>query len=75
MENLDVIKKAINANRGGYKDATDQKIVMIWRSLPAETQAEYISKSKKAKGKSNAGITRQGSQDNNSPGDGPEKTS
>lgn len=47
------IKKAVLANRGGFREATMSQIMAVWNSLTSETQQEYID-SLKEEGKQDA---------------------
>jgi len=44
------IRKAILKHRGALKNATDDQILTIWRSLDDETQKKYLEKVKDAAG-------------------------
>ena len=41
-QSMENIRKAICKNRGGWSDATDQQIMIIWRELPPDTQKQYL---------------------------------
>ena len=36
------IREAICANRGGLGKASDSQIMIIWKSLPADVQKQYL---------------------------------
>lgn len=38
---IETIRKAICANRGGHEQTDDSGIMMLWNSLPAETREQY----------------------------------
>ena len=42
MPNIKKIREAVLNNCGGMEPASDQAIMIIWRSLPAETQKKYM---------------------------------
>ena len=47
--NMQKIRQAILANRGGFEKAGDSEIMMIWNSLDADTQKQYSEKVKNSK--------------------------
>ena len=59
MPSKQKIREAVLKNRGGLSEADDQQIMIIWRSLDAETQQKYLD-SIKAKESKNAVSTRSG---------------
>ena len=48
---IERIRQAILANRGGLKEATDEQIITIFNSLDSETQKQYLSSIEEGKGK------------------------
>ena len=42
MESIKQIRAAVTANRGGFKDASDQQILAIWRHLDEATRQQYL---------------------------------
>jgi len=50
MAGITQIRKAVTKHRGGLKNATDDQILTIWRSLDDETQKKYLEKVKDAAG-------------------------
>lgn len=36
------IREAVCTNRGGLEEATDEQIMIIWSSLPADVQKQYL---------------------------------
>ena len=54
---MDIIRKAIIKNRGGFEKASDGQIMIIWNSLDETTQQKYLQSvspkgaSKERKGK------------------------
>lgn len=49
------IREAVCANRGGLDSATDEQIMIIWGSLPADVQKQYLESIKERKGKDATG--------------------
>jgi len=47
------IREAVLANRGGLETASDEQIMIIWQSLSADVQKQYLE-SIKGKEKTNA---------------------
>ena len=47
------IREAVLANRGGLETASDEQIMIIWQSLSADVQKQYLD-SIKEKEKTNA---------------------
>jgi len=39
---IKTIRKAVLANRGGLEEASDEQIMIIWQSLPADIQKQYL---------------------------------
>jgi len=50
----EIIRQAILMHRGGLKEATDAQLKIIWDSLTAETQKQYLENAKKERKGSNA---------------------
>jgi len=49
MKNIQQIRAAILANRGGFKDASDTEILTVWQSLDEQTQKQYLESIKERK--------------------------
>lgn len=43
MTDIKNIRKAITANRGGLKNATDEQLWIIWQTLDDETRTKYLN--------------------------------
>ncbi len=54
---IDKFREAICQNRGGHENASDEKIMLIWKSLDPDVQKQYLE-SVKTKGKDNANSMR-----------------
>ena len=39
---MELIRKAVTKNRGGFKEATDSQIMIIWGSLDETTKEAYL---------------------------------
>ena len=46
---IERIRKAVTAHRGGLEEATDDQIRIIWDSLDAATQKQYLDNIKEGK--------------------------
>ena len=48
---MEIIRQAVLAHRGGLENATDNQIMIIWRSLDEQTQKQYLESVKERKAK------------------------
>jgi len=49
MKKTETIRAAVLRNRGGLEKATDSQIMIIWDSLTAKTQKQYLDSVKEEK--------------------------
>lgn len=54
MKKIETIRAAILRNRGGLEKATGSQIMLIWNSLTAETQKQYLDSVKEERKDSDA---------------------
>jgi len=46
-QNVKKIRDAICANRGGWLNASDQEIIILWESLDKQTRDAYLKSTEK----------------------------
>lgn len=54
MKQAERIRAAVCQNRGGLEEASDSQIMLIWNSLSAETQKQYLDSIKEERSEKDA---------------------